>query len=289
MINVPLTYLSLYLVLTVVFLLSSGNQKIKTTGWLFSVIALVLIIGLRGVDIGDDTKEYISSFEQNRFRETVSYELTWKYICIFVKDILGGGIQWVLIIYSTITVIPITIVCRKKSPYPYLSLLLFIILGYAFHSMNIMRQAVAISYSLLLLYEIEEKHYMGAAISFAIAVLFHSSALVIVPLLLCAYGFKKIPLNIQLILLFVSLLIGSLFYAKINSLAGLLTYEKYQNYQYYSDNRGANISNLLIMNTVKTLIAILLLSRAKTKSLFITILCTNFLQEVSLKLFTVKS
>jgi hypothetical protein len=252
------------------FFIKSGKKKVSNYLYLSSVVLLILFIGLRGSNIGDDTPVYFQSFDLRLYEDTVAYEASWIFICTVVNNVLHGDFQVVLLIYSTLTILPLAFVCYKRSPYPLFSLFLFLFLGYAFHSMNIMRQSVAMSFSILVIYELENKKYIYAIISYLIAIVFHLSAIIIGPLLLLVVFLEKKSTNFQIILIIISLMIGFLFYSQINEVLGYISYEKYQNYSRYSDTRGANIQHLFVIYAINAVFTAFFLSVKKSNSFFIS-------------------
>lgn len=275
-------YLAIFIILPFLYLLLANKEKVSNKVYWFQVFVIILVVGLRGVDIGDDTIVYFDSFDYNMYQDTASYEVSWILICTLVKDVLKLDFQFVLLLYSILTIVPIAYIIREKSPYPFLSLYLLIVIGFVFHSMNVIRAMAAMSFSFLAWYYLEKKKILGVIVSVLLAVFFHGSALInflFIPLILL---FKKTSNPTRIIFLVVSLSIGFLFFSYINEMAGLLSYDKYSKYSSYAEARNANIASMFIVNAISTILTIMFMLNKKINTLYIDVFClsiilTNFI------------
>lgn len=215
---------------------------------------LILLLSFRTEDIGVDTQNYYQSFQASTYLITESYEYTWILICTIVQQVLHADIFWVFFVYAAFTVIPIVYVSKKESVYPFLSLLLYILLFYVF-SFNIMRHMAATSMCLLATYYINNNKKIYALIAALIAAALHNTALafIAVVLLYRAFKNKKVNNNVAIILLFVFLIAGYFLFGAFSYLISLSPIEKYKSYQDYALSRSVNINNIFIMNIANTI------------------------------------
>ncbi|SEL32528.1 EpsG family protein [Carnobacterium iners] len=173
----------------------------------FSLIAsfsLLIIAAFRSIEFGSDTIGYVKAYQ----------ELEYKSLSILIKEFLfgngkdpvfyifsklinmsGANFRIWLLILSGIFIFSVERTIRKYSPYPYLSYVAIISLGYFFFSLTGLRQTLALSLILLSYPFLKEKKKLPFIVIVFIASLFHSSALVFLfsyPLANMRLGYKHI-------------------------------------------------------------------------------------------------
>lgn len=150
-----------------------------------SAIILIFFAANRALDVGTDTYGYYTNFQFIEFegssRTYQGIQIGWYYFNLFINSCFDYDI-YMYIVYSIIIGL-ICYVSYKESKLPLLSILLFILLYFYFHSFNGMRQYVAISivfYAYSYLAKGNKKKYISVV---CIASLFHFTALLMLPLL----------------------------------------------------------------------------------------------------------
>ena len=160
------------------------NKIIEITLIILSILPLSLISGLR-CGIGTDyyftyyPNFYLVFSGHNAYtREPLFYYLN-KFIQLFSADA-----QWLFLITSFIYMTFMTLSICKMSKNWALSIIILLIGNYYFYSMNIIRQACAISIGALAFAYSCDRKYIRTIILSLLAVGFHNSALFLFPLLI---------------------------------------------------------------------------------------------------------
>lgn len=268
MISDKFLLLFIYISLPSFFFLLNRKRKVSWGQRVFIALLLFLIVGLRGSEIGSDTGPYSVSFESGSFAFTTSYEITWIGICSFVKYVLHKDFQWVLLIYSAFTICPVVYVVSRQSKYPLFSLFLYVLFGYYFLAFNIIRQSVAMSFSLLAVYFWIKRHYPLSVVMMITAFLFHRVAIV-VPILLWGAswlgGKNKQKLKIMVLL---SLAVGPYLFGLINKVTAVAFIEKFTVYAEYAGEKGANVGGLFIQNLIGSLFCLWFIDRSRHRDFY---------------------
>ncbi len=191
-----------FLLITVYGALRSykGNNRIgehskMNLGLILVAIQLIAILTFRADNIGIDTRGYhlrflrygVMTFEEMSLEhQEIGFSLLIKLIYT-----LGGNFRWFLFVTSCIMIIPVVYVAGKYSPYPYLSVMLFIVFDYYAFMFSGIRQGVAIGFSVWSFKYIHEKKLFKFLIIILFASLFHKSAYLFIP----AYFFARTNVN----------------------------------------------------------------------------------------------
>lgn len=162
------------------------NKKLKILLFICSGLSFFIVSAIR-YDVGTDyLNRYVGDFIKiARGQEVNNLELGYKLlvqVCLFFsKDyVLLFSITSAIIVACTFYTI------YKESPYPILSVVIYFLTGFFFHSLNIMREYVAISILLFSYRYLIDKKYAVFIISGIIAFFIHSSsAVVFIALFLC--------------------------------------------------------------------------------------------------------
>lgn len=217
------------------------------------ILIMFLICGLRGANVGIDTKDYVDSFQtgiDSYF--TDSNEILFPFTYTIVHFFCDSWVIWLLFV-SSLIYIPLFIVLKNESPNPLFSSLIFMVsISHFFpESMNIIRQSIATIFILgAYCYWNNEKKFISL-ILLLIAVLFHTTSIIALPFLF----FKKVRLNnnfVVLSLFLVTLLGITGFYGFINDfildMSGLNdnvysgTIVRYSN---YGSGAGSNLNGYI--------------------------------------------
>ena len=142
-----LVQLAIILLLSLVFHPESSDKGKRWFVFL-SFILLTFVSGMRGFSVGVDTHSYVSYFLRagnytlTNTRFEAGFVIYLKILRFFTNE---PGV--LLFISSIICVGSVCYFIYKFSKKPAVSLLLYIMLGQYFSQMNIMRQALAMSFS----------------------------------------------------------------------------------------------------------------------------------------------
>lgn len=232
-----LLYISTFIVSTFFFFLyENNNQKgklsarinvIKCFLLLFSILVPCIIAALRHPVVGPDSYVYVipnylsnSCYQENGFwsffsnmgKETELGFAVLLYIGIMCDNI---GVSYFLIQFFTLLPIAITLKKLQKNGPIWIGWLLYLFLSYNF-SLSGMRTSIAISILPLSIYYFVENKFFKSFLLFVLAFLFHSSALLVYPVMLLVVVLSKKKnkkwLFVSFGLLFVSLFNIRLFF-----------------------------------------------------------------------------
>ncbi|WP_338587934.1 EpsG family protein [Clostridium baratii] len=153
------------------------------------LLFLILVCGLRE-NVGTDYNLY--KFYYSNINQNSRFELGFKDMIIFSNN-LGLSYNTFLLIVSAITMCLFYFLIKKYSRKPASSIFYFVVLGYYAYSFNIIRQMLAISISLFGIKYIKEKKFIRYLVVILIASIFHSTALIMIPV----YFLLKLKNNIK--------------------------------------------------------------------------------------------
>lgn len=147
------------------------------------VLILGLTSGFRGISVAYDTVAYKQIFIRasgtwnQLFHNTQYVEIGFAVLCSLVK-IFGGSFQTLLIICSLFTVGSVAIFIYRHSDNILLSVFLIVAFPYYYHSFDILRYYLAMSFVLLGYQYVEKEKPLRYFIYVAIGSLFHSLIIV---------------------------------------------------------------------------------------------------------------
>ena len=184
-------YLLLFIfVLSVSTLLSVPGVHQKPA-WLFVWLVLVLFAGLRNVGVDRDSYNYFYAYylEAKHFADYLSGmrmvgEPAAVLLASFVKYGLSSGFSLFLLIFALIGVGLKLLCIRKVSPFPALSIALYLGSYYLIQEMTQIRAGVATGFGLLSMYQLSRGNRRGAVFFSLLATAFHFSALAFLPVAL---------------------------------------------------------------------------------------------------------
>lgn len=176
-------YIVLYILLVIEGVICRKLKNGKKLFLVMSYLQLTLLLGLRGYDVGVDTKSYIDYFK------LVSAGISgWMEpgITIIIRLIvfLGGEKQILFLIFSIITMAGFYYFIINMSEDIYLSVLLLYSLNFYFFSFNAMRQAMAIALISIAFVKVDREQYFKAVLWMIIGCMFHSSSIIAIIIIL---------------------------------------------------------------------------------------------------------
>lgn len=184
------TYITLYILLIIFSILSWRRENEFSIKLFFLLMCLVVILipALRDYSVGTDTKSYIDYFYQpNLGYNGNDIEFTYLAWNNFIGEIWQNG-HFYIFITAFLSLSGVLFFIYKNSPYKFMSLLLFIIVGrFYFLHFSGLRQSIAISFFLIALHYYilgGNLQYVKFSIFYFISVLFHTTALAYLPIVL---------------------------------------------------------------------------------------------------------
>ena len=159
------------------------TAKSKTVSWIFAVLTFMpmYLINASAYYAGGDYTNYVQYFQKIRRGIDVDVEPAYLWINKLVIA-LGGEFQWVYFIVCFIGY-ALLMVCIKKYSDDYaMSLFLYFAFAYFFRfGMNLIRQFIAIMLIFLAYQYIEKRNIIKFTCLVVLAVLFHTSSIVVWP------------------------------------------------------------------------------------------------------------
>lgn len=163
-------YYLLFCLLVVLCDTSIGSMSRK---YLWGMLFLLLLLGLRSKYVGTDTITYINMFTQGKF--DVEIEYGFKQWVLFLKY-LNDSEAFFIFITSCLQLIPLFHFLRKNSQRISFSLLILLGSNIFFFYLSGLRQAVALTFFLFTVKALIDKRYLEFMFFSIIAGLFHSTA-----------------------------------------------------------------------------------------------------------------
>lgn len=191
-----LIYILLLAVIILGFLLTKKNNWVSLQMYFVLVcIGMILIVGLRSISLGivDTEFIYVPRIKQY-FAEGFSYiflkqkkDVTFYIMTKFFSTIYQNE-NFVLFIIGIPYLISVTRLIKKYSKIPWLSFVLFLGLQYFMLSFFLLRQVVAMAFTIIAFDFIDQKKPIKFVLCVLIASLFHQTALIF----LLAYPITKL-------------------------------------------------------------------------------------------------
>ena len=204
-----------------------------------SFIAIFIFLALR-YDFGSDYQNYYNGFINinkyssiNYFNESIQFEIGWIFLCRLFGPF---GFFSLIVFLAAFNCLVYYYFIKKYVPVNYYWLAVFI---YVFNSeymlihASAMRQSIAIAIFLISIQYIYKKDILRYLICIGIAWLFHSSAIILIPLFVLGIWNWEIDKNksIVIFLIFIGLFIyTTAFLPVINEVVNVY-FEKYEGYQ----------------------------------------------------------
>ena len=185
----PITYILMLLFSVVMLLIAQKfkeNKMIKIIAYVLSALSFFAVSALR-YDVGTD---YLFRYAPDYIKmgqgiDIQNLEIGYKVI-VWICLLITKDYAIIFAVTSAIIIGLTFFTIYKESPYPILSVIIYFCAGFFFHSLNLMRQYLAISVLLFSYRYLIDKKYLIFIICSIIACLLHSISLVfIISFLLC--------------------------------------------------------------------------------------------------------
>lgn len=241
---------SFFLIILYLLMVAAIFHKKKKSYLLNSFLFFFLLSALRSVNVGNDTSDYKSLFE-NLINNPVS-QFTWRYETGYlyynkIIQFFTQNSQMLFVISAVIICIGYAFLIYDFSDIPWISVYLFFMLRYFDLSMNILRQSLAmviLFFGFNILVKGKNPIYFIAVVW--LASLFHGTALIFLILILL----NRIQLGKKFVVfLSFATLIGFVFFDRIFSVILQLfpTYSYYVNSSYMDGTaRLATVLNIVV-------------------------------------------
>lgn len=194
---------------------------------------LVFLASMRSLQVGKDTNMYHTLFiymsNIGSFKAALkSWQRGGVEILYAVMEYVfshKANFQIFLSVASIISIVPVMIVIYKYSKNYFMSLFLYIAFGYFSFSMNGIRQSIAIGICMLAYMAARNQNLIQYFILIVIACLFHSSAIIFLPV----FWLSKIKITRKTIIIYLGLvLVMNIFKARIFSFMNLFSRQTYE-------------------------------------------------------------
>lgn len=212
------------------------RTKYKNLICILVVVVLSLLIGLRAPHVGNDTITYHAMFTElnvyDNFFIVESFEygyvILMRFIGLFTEDS-----QIAIIVVAFLTVTPVIVTIFKRSEMPWLSVVLFFLLGIMGSQMNILRQALAMSIIFAGSKFLLDRKIIKYIILVLFAMLFHKTA--IFALLIIPFLYIPVKNSVIALLLMFAIIITAVFPYLLGILGKLFPqYAVYLNSDYFN-------------------------------------------------------
>lgn len=174
-------------------MLASFTSRPTLKRWLFAIVFLqfVAIFSLRDITVGTDTPGYIVGWNLAS-ENTLIGLITGDYIRVHGNEwgflvlnklisLFASDQQVYFFIMSIIIFAPLFFTVYRYSDAPFLSILLYVTLGFFNLSLTMLRQSIALSIALIAFHYLVQRKTTRFLLMGLIACLFHQSALVFLP------------------------------------------------------------------------------------------------------------
>ncbi|MCA0197291.1 MAG: EpsG family protein [Proteobacteria bacterium] len=161
-------------------------RQVMIAWWAVGMV-FALMIGFR-YEVGGDWGAYLRHFEATsllRFSEIFGKGDPGHYFVNWLVARLGGGVQWVNLLYGSVLMWGTVVFCRKQ-PWPWLALLVAVPYMLIVVGMGYSRQAMALGFALAGLVALGEHRIRTFVVCIALGALFHKSAVLLLPIAVLA-------------------------------------------------------------------------------------------------------
>lgn len=183
-----------------------SNPKRRNIFLFYTFVYLYIFCSIRSFDVGRDIPGYIQEYE---ITASVSWD-NWTYVyfengyiaLMKICNIIGLSARGFFFVVYAIILFPIYLLIKKLSPYPLLSVIIFISFQFFIFDLTGLRQAIGMSICMLAYLIASEKYTRKRLICFillvALAATFHKSALIF----FLSYIIIRMPLNRRAIIIY---------------------------------------------------------------------------------------
>jgi hypothetical protein len=222
-----------------------GSKKAKVFFISLAVLQLIFLLTFKDIYLGSDMPNYWDYFQEQMLWSLTSlgdvrFEIAFKALTKAVT-LFSDNQQFYLGVIAFLTIIPVGFVSYRYSKMPFLTILLYILLGFYAFSFSGLRQSIAIGLILISYHFIYRAKLLPFLLTVIFATLFHFSAIVFLPV----YLIRNIKLSNNRIVL-IGILASLLFIFKAQILT-VFTNLFYPNYAVVeTDSYTWTLMNVLI-------------------------------------------
>lgn len=189
-----LFYITLFIILSLMYLLSAYVRVIKDEVYALACALLYFVMALRKKSVGTDTGVYVWLYLSNgeshhSFQQVVadnqSLPMVYRLYCYTIFQLFPSG-QAIIIFNSAIIMIATFLFIKEYSSNKIFSLLLYVFSFSYFSAFNIMRQSVAIALILLSLVCLKRRKILLSVVFLSLSVGFHPTSLFMICVILLA-------------------------------------------------------------------------------------------------------
>lgn len=189
-----ITYILYFIFIIVIALYLNGYQNGRNWFLILSIGLMWLMIGLRSIDIGYDTRDYVQAFlTANSFSFSDTKEPLFWATTSFIRLFTDNYNIYFLLIQSAYCISLFLLLKRHLATTieSLIAITLIFLLGIYAFSASGLRQTIAIGFVILAFLTAEKEKWFAYALCIAIAFGFHNSSLMMAPMFLL----RKVNLN----------------------------------------------------------------------------------------------
>jgi len=189
--------------------------------FVFAFAVLVLVAGLRSDRVGTDADAYTMAYRQTQTLEDVTsgqFEMGFLFLCWLGRLVTDDYIALFVLVGAMVSACFLWGI-RRYSVNPALSVFVLLASGAVYYSFNGMRQGIAIALFFLAIGAVYRRKFLLFLASVAVGYLFHTSALMTLPVYFLVPRKNSLKYNI---LVFGAVLVAVLFFSELANLAGRL-------------------------------------------------------------------
>ena len=186
------------------------NKNKRAEFVLCSIMAVTVPCALacfRGINVGTDTINYVSSFISSKQYSILETLMQWGNlhntelgytVFIYILGRLNCSTQVYLFLFEMLSVLPVYIACVKlRDQIPvHIGMAVFFALFYNI-TYNASRQCVALAFMLLAYCELRERKFVPGTLLCILSILFHKSAFIGLAFIICGLFFENIKANFK--------------------------------------------------------------------------------------------
>lgn len=216
------------------------NKRLQKADYII-LILMILISGLRCNSGSDYYNYYIQYINSVRWYDSIYQVLAerfqngYMFLAYITRRFIGGKFS-IFIIIAMISYFTIIKIIKKRSEYPWKSFSCWLLMGYFFMSMNIVKQFLSMTFIFWVYDSFYNKKYLKAVIFSIISCFFHISAIYCI---VCIFLFTTIKKTKQLycfVLFFSVIILCFIKYMSINLISFIpIRYYEYIYYLYNGD------------------------------------------------------
>lgn len=232
------------------------NNRQKSIFMIIVCIELICFAGLRAIDVGADTETYIKALNYYKSfpkDSILKQKLVWPFdfedgYFLFTKICAWLSMNETVFLFTIaiLTYIPVCVFIYRYSEEPLISVYTYFAFSCFTYSLGIFRQMMAISIILLGIQYIEKRELIRYMIVIGIAMLFHTTAIIMLPF----YWIAQIRFKHRLYIFFI-LECALLLTSRAVILIAVKVFPKYAGYvggQY--DKQGGSYLLLIVYNLI---------------------------------------